>query len=391
MSQQPPPLPTHTGTPSLLANVLSLALALFVAVGVLGLLDDSLLLMDRRELSGFRALMVLLMLPAGALLFLMIALCPRIPKKTFLPVALFIPVTSVAVLPLLVYFHEWFLWIGWAVSLAHVLLGMALIRRHRRGAKVSWPLIDDTQLAGQGFRWLHFGAVTGTGALVVLPALVGGVLVSATLAVDHFSDGFVALKPSGVSMQVRTYVRDDGRSVLLVPMSHVGEADFYQNLAASFPEDAVVLMEGVSDERKLLTPARGYSKMAEAIGVVEQQQAFKPKGKLVAADVDMGEFSPATIELLKNAMLIHSKGITEETLPLLMKPTPKGLEKQLMEDILTKRNQHVVRVLHDHLPHTEHIVVPWGAAHMPGIAREIEKSGFRLGETKDFLAIRFGS
>jgi hypothetical protein len=388
---KPPPLPAHSTGPSLLANLLSLALALFLAVGVLGFLDDSLLLMDRRELSGFRALMVLLMLPAGVLLYLMIALCPRIPKKTFIPVALFIPVTSVAVLPLLVYFHEWFLWIGWAVSLIHVLLGIALIRRHRRGGNIRWPFIDDPQLTGQGFRWTHFGAVAGAGALAIVPALVGGVLASATLAVDHFSAGFVALKPSGISMQVRTYVRDDGRSVLLVPMSHVGEPDFYQNLAASFPDDAVVLMEGVSDERKLFTPTRGYSKMAEAIGVVEQQQAFKPKGRLVAADVDMSEFSPATIELLKNAMLIHSKGITEETMPLLMKPTPKGLEKQLMDDILTKRNQHVLRVLHDHLPHAEQIVVPWGAAHMPGIAREIERSGFRLGETRDYLAIRFGS
>jgi hypothetical protein len=387
---RPPPLPTVSGgPPSLLASLLSLALALFVATGALALLDDTLLLLDRRELSAPRALAVLLMLPAGVLLYLLIALTPRIPKKTFLPVALFIPVATVAVLPLLVFFHEWFLWIGWAVSAAHVLSGIALVRRHRRGGRVRWPLIDDGQLAGGGFRWLHFGAVSAVGALLILPALIGGTALSAVLAVDHFSDGFVALGPKGVSMQVRRYVRDDGRSVLLVPMSHVGEEDFYQNLGASFPEDAVVLMEGVSDNKKLLAPTRGYSKMAETIGVAEQQDAFKPKGRLVAADVDMSEFSPATIEMLKNAMLIHSQGITPETLPLLTKPTPKGLERQLLDDILTKRNRHVLRMIREHLPHSEEIIVPWGAAHMPGIAREIEKSGFRLGETRDYPAIRF--
>jgi hypothetical protein len=33
--------------------------------------------------------------------------------------------------------------------------------------------------------------------------------------------------------------------------------------------------------------------------------------------------------------------------------------------------------------------VPWGAAHMPGIAREILKSGFHLAETREYVVIRF--
>jgi hypothetical protein len=42
------------------------------------------------------------------------------------------------------------------------------------------------------------------------------------------------------------------------------------------------------------------------------------------------------------------------------------------------------------LPETENIVVPWGAAHMPEIAREIQKDGFRLEESRDYTVIRFG-
>jgi len=34
-------------------------------------------------------------------------------------------------------------------------------------------------------------------------------------------------------------------------------------------------------------------------------------------------------------------------------------------------------------------MVPWGAAHMPGIAREIIKSGFHLAETREYMVIRF--
>jgi hypothetical protein len=150
-------------------------------------------------------------------------------------------------------------------------------------------------------------------------------------------------------------------------------------------------MEGVSDNRKLVQAPSNYSKMAESIGVVEQQKAFKPRGVIVPADVDMSEFSPETLTMLKSAMLIHSKGVTAETLPILMSPAPPGLEKRLMEDILTKRNRHLLEVLHQKLPESHHIIVPWGAAHMPEIAREIEKSGFKLAATRRYMAIRFGS
>ena len=62
-----------------------------------------------------------------------------------------------------------------------------------------------------------------------------------------------------------------------------------------------------------------------------------------------------------------------------------------MDDILTKRNRHLLGVLEERLPTSEIIVVPWGAAHMPEIHREIQKLGFRVTETKDYVAIRFGS
>jgi hypothetical protein len=129
--------------------------------------------------------------------------------------------------------------------------------------------------------------------------------------------------------------------------------------------------------------------MAATVGGVEQAKAFKPKGQLIHADVDISAFSPATLELLKTAMLIHSKGVTAETLPILMKPTTPGLEEQLMEDILTKRNHHLLGVIRERLPTSDDIIVPWGAAHMPEIARELVKEGFRMTETRDFMAIRF--
>jgi hypothetical protein len=34
-------------------------------------------------------------------------------------------------------------------------------------------------------------------------------------------------------------------------------------------------------------------------------------------------------------------------------------------------------------------MVPWGVAHMPGVAREIQKAGFHLQEIHEYVVIRF--
>jgi hypothetical protein len=157
----------------------------------------------------------------------------------------------------------------------------------------------------------------------------------------------------------------------------------------SFPPEPVVLMEGVSDKNKTLEVHSNYSKMAKALGGVEQTAAFKPPGEIVAADVDLSSFSPETLQVLKTAMLIHAKGVTPETLPLIMKPTAPELEKRLMDDVLTKRNKHLMEVLQQRLADSRNIVVPWGAAHMPEISSEVAKLGFHLTGTQEFTAIRF--
>ena len=71
-------------------------------------------------------------------------------------------------------------------------------------------------------------------------------------------------------------------------------------------------------------------------------------------------------------------------------PTPPGTEYQLFDDLLTKRNAHLLEKIRDQLPLSETLIVPWGAAHMPGLAKEIQKTGFRLDATEDYTVIQFG-
>ncbi len=119
------------------------------------------------------------------------------------------------------------------------------------------------------------------------------------MAVNHFSEGFMTLHPGGFTVQVRKYVRNDGKVIELFPMAHVADADFYQQVSQTFPSNSIILMEGVTDINNLLTNKLSYKRMAKSLGLSEQKKEFKPThGELVRADVDVDQFTPDTIDIL---------------------------------------------------------------------------------------------
>ena len=111
---------------------------------------------------------------------------------------------------------------------------------------------------------------------------------------------------------------------------------------------------------------------------------------MVMADVDVDQFSPDTIDFLNLVMLVHSQGLTPGNVQKLMEYSPPDhFEKELIDDLVKKRNRHVVEEIQSRLSQTDNIMVPWGVAHMPGIAMEIQKSGFRLDGTQEYMVIQF--
>src|SRR6185369_3932247 len=113
------------------------------------------------------------------------------------------------------------------------------------------------------------------------------------------------------------------------------------------------------------------------------------QGKLVRADVDVEQFTTNTIGFLNLVMLIHARGWNDETILKLMQFSPPHFEEQLIEDLLHKRNRRLLEEIQARLTREQNLIVPWGAAHMPEIARGIQKSGFRVEETREYVAIRF--
>ena len=148
----------------------------------------------------------------------------------------------------------------------------------------------------------------------------------------------------------------------------------------------------MTDDKSLLTNRISYKRMATSLGLSQQQKEFKPSPvQMVPADIDVDQFAPSTIGFLNLVMLIHTRGLTAQNLLLLMQSSGSiETEEQVFRDILGKRNHHLLQEIRDHLSESDQLVVPWGAAHMPEIAREIQKSGFHLESSREYVAIRFG-
>jgi len=376
----------------LLSILLSLCLGLFLVDAVASLVDDSLIVFfGIHLLAGMRGMVFLVATLVAVAVYFAMGLTPMIPKRVFLPLTLFGLAAQLAIVVFAIYFFGRIQQVAWGISLCQFLFGLGILYWVQGGFKLRWPLVAENRLGARRFSWLNLSGFLLVNLFALLPAVVVYLALCTSLAVAHFSDGFVALRPSGFIVQVRKYVRNDGKSILLVPMSHIGEPEFYRKLSQSFPTNSIILMEGVSDDQNLLTNKISYKRMATSLGLAEQRREFKPSGgKMVRADVDVERFATNTIDFLNLVMLIHTQGVKPETLLKVMAYSPSpNFQEELLSDLLRKRNRRVLEEIQARLSQSDQLIVPWGAAHMPEIAREIQKSGFRLNDTREYVAIRF--
>src|SRR5581483_794158 len=262
---------------AIIAILLSLCLGLFIADALISLADDSLALFAQFQLlAGMRGILGTFTVLFSLLVYGLMALTPAIPKRWFVPVVWFNPAALLLGLPAWIYFYSHALPIAWLISLVQVIFALFVLWRINGSLKPRWPLFPERLVGGQLFSWSNLCGFCAINVALVLPALGVYLLCCGALAVDHFSEGFVALRRAGFTVQVRKYVRPDGKSILLVPMSHIGEPEFYRSLTRSFPTNAMVLMEGVRDDKNLLTNRITYKRMASTLGLAQQQREFKP-------------------------------------------------------------------------------------------------------------------
>src|ERR1022692_265579 len=287
----PPLLPSEpTPRPSagrqVIALLLSVCLGLFLADAVISLLDDSLILVfGIHVLAGARAMVCFLAMLMALLIYVLMGLTPIIPKRLFLPLTLFNPLAMLVVVPFAIYAFGRLQQVAWVISLGQVIFGLSILYLVHGGLKWQWRLVPETRLAARRFSWRHLSVFLLANIVVLVPAVIVYLVVCTALAVNRSEEGFLTLRPSGLTVQVRKYIRNDGKTIQLFPMSHIGEPDFYRKLAQTFPTNSIILMEGVTDDRNLLTNKITYKRMATSLGLAEQHEAFNPtQGEIVPAD-----------------------------------------------------------------------------------------------------------
>ncbi len=372
--------------------LLSLCLGLFLADAAVSLLDDSLIqFWDLRALSGVRGIVFLFSFLATILTYFLMGVTPMIPKRFFLPITLFGPVVMLGTIPPSIYYFDRLPRIMWFISLCQVLVGLCFLAWLQRGWRFRLPIIPDERVGSRAFSLLNLIGFCLANILVLAPCCLAYLAWCGSLAADHFSAGFLALRSDRMAVRAKQYVRNDGKTIHLIPMMHIGEADFYQQIVKSFPTNSVILLEGVTDRKNLLKHELTYKRVAASLGLSEQKEEFEPtRGRPRPADVDVEQFSEKSIAFLNLTTLLYSRGLTAEViLKMIQQSSDPLLAKHLMEDLLTRRNEHLLNEIQAELLLSDQIVVPWGAAHMRGVSEGIQKSGFRETTTQEYNILHY--
>lgn len=254
--------------------------------------------------------------------------------------------------------------------------------------------------------------VMGVGVMTM-----GGYLWGIGAVLEQQAGGYLDFTWSDVRVREDVFEKD-GRRVYLVGMIHIGEPDFYARIKADMPKDALFLTEGVSDRKKLLTGGLDYRNAARVLGL-EAQPAFRdpvdpqapspsepagdvepplppaPQGQTFRrADVDVSEFDPRTIDLLRKIGGLYAGGDAVTFMLRFVQfattMSPDDYEA-MQQDVLKMRDAHVLMEL-DKVPDPyRNIVIPWGAAHLPGISEGLRTRGYVMTETRQRVVARYST
>lgn len=384
-----PPWLRHAANALLVGSALDVALSLADEV-LRAALGVEALAAPRGAVAGLVALGMLLALPA-------LAATPRLPLAVFGPLALGTLWLSAGAAPLpLAVAPERVGLVGSAIQGALVAAAWLAARRHHRGRR--WLFSADSPPA-PAFSWRRTLALCGAALALGPPLAVAYLALSIATSLEVLTQGFVRVDLEGIALGDRRYARD-GRDVRLVGMMHIGEEGAYRSIVRSFSrEDTVVLAEGVRDREGLLRGGLEYGRAAEALGLQPQRDlrsylvdpddpgARPPEWPRVReADVDASRFEPETLEWIAwVGTLWASDDLVAALRAIVVRAALQDPEQwQIVQaDILDRRDAHLIGEVERALGDFRHVIVPWGALHLPAVERALLGWGFEPLERRE--------
>lgn len=331
------------------------------------------------------------------LLYVVSVFSPRIPKRLVWPPAAFL---------------TWAFFCGG--------FPLAFVEPQGASAILAWSQIGvglalaALMLRGQhpatkpAFSWRNL-AISGFVTVAAVPlAFAAATINSVGVYLEASTGGYLKIRSEGLLLEEREF-RKGAKCVRLVSMVHIGNKRFYDQIDASLPKngEAVVLLEGVTDEQMLLKRHFSYTHLARMFGLESQESSLlqgkareavarRPASGSVEyrdADVDVSTFHPETIQFIQRlGALLANPTAASLALALCDPDSPLGkpaAQKTVLDDILSSRNRHLLSEIDAALLAHDTVVVPWGAMHLSWIEAELKMQGFHQTSSLDRPAIRF--
>jgi hypothetical protein len=370
---------------------------LFLADGAFSLFDEATTLaLGSSPLSGVRAAFALAVLAMTIPMAAIIGVTPKAPKRVLVPLILFAWWAGPAMA------FPFGLWkpahLAFVLAWLQVLLALAVwyFAPNLSGTRRT---LSTAVTGAQAFSWKYVLVAAPVTALLFLLVAAGSVALGFSTQIEVLTGGYVRIRPDGIYLVERQFHLGD-REVRLAGMMHVARREFYSGvLPPPDPaESSVVLVEGVTDRKRLLGGRTlDYGRLAKLLNVTSQSESvfsnrvsdeMAKQGSasgtvgqpIVAkevgiyykhADVDVESFHPQTVAFILAVIAIFQSNDLREIVERLADPSSpiadEEAQEQVMDDILFSRNQRLVAEIESSLKDYHRVVVPWGAMHLPEI------------------------
>lgn len=367
-------------------------LVLFAADAVISVVEDW-FFAGQGPLSGVREVVAGITLLASLVMIFVVVFAPQLPKLVFLPLiiaALWLgvgapPIGTVGdkvALPFL--------------SLCQLALAVAAFMIVQIRADGWFFAAQDLPRKDHLFLRIAFASLVVVALAPV--AIVGfGAWALATVA-EETTAGYVKFTWTEVLAR-ETVMRKDNKVVRLVATAHIAEGDFYRQVYASVPAKAVVLAEGISDNKGLLGGDRGNNdNVAQSLGL-ETQDVFegllepaivdgketpekdpnkiRTQPDVVRADIDISELSPAALKCLKEDLELVDSTFGNGEQPKAITCTDDD-RKAFWDEILYKRNNKLLAEFDRLEAKYDVFIVPWGAMHMRDLELAFKERDYKI-------------
>lgn len=353
----------------------------FLADGILSLADEVLHSAGIDLLSPLRHAVATPVVLASVGVYVLIGVMSRVPKRIVLPPSVFTVWVCLGALPLT--FRMTPDDAAFVLALGQIALGLLvllLVHRFTRGTR--W-LFTSESLARVGFS-ARRAALFTAGNMLLLP-VVGGIyaLLWGALAISDLTEGFTWIDTEGIHAEERQYIRGD-KHVYLIAMVHFGDRAYFEDVARSLPTgNAIVLAEGVTDATGMLAgPPTASDRIVPRARIVAQGDvAIGANHKVEPADMDVAELTPKTVAFVNAAHEVFRSASLQEALQGYTRYL-RGFSATAISGAITElieaRNAFLLDRIDESLDRYDQVIVPWGAAHMPGLEAALEADGFTL-------------